>query len=277
MNSILKKVYFHIGMSKAGSSAIQQTLCEHHAQLLRSGICYPRTGREDRAHYLLKQDLLKRDAVDRLQMALEEASSFSTAVLSCEGFWFLNEARIELIRETLAGYDAKVILYLRNPTGYLRSSYRQGVKQKGASHSCEEYLQGVRSQERMNYPALVERWARHFPLRVRAYEGVKHAIERDFLIAIEAPLEQLDISRRVVNPTPSDGAVTLMLLANRYLPSYMSRRARNVIRQSHRQFEFFSPIDDEVLKKYGKNAVQEWDLDVLREYLSDDDLCMLTS
>ena len=269
---VLQRVFVHIGMSKAGSSAIQQTLVDNERTLCEAGISYPRSGRRGIAHYKINEDIRHRQSVDRVKEALEEAANCNTAVLSCEGFWLFDEPEIDMLAHVLAGYDIRVVLYLRRPKDYLPSSYRQGVKQAGRTHTCEEYIAGVKAEDRMNYPRLLERWAQYFPLRVRSYEAVKQGIEKDFMQAIEAPIDDIDLRRRMVNLTPSDGALYLMLQANRYLPASVSKYIRRAILRSGRRFDFMPAIDDAPIRQYGKEVVERWDLDVMRKYLSNEDL-----
>ncbi|GIV57663.1 MAG: hypothetical protein KatS3mg042_0576 [Rhodothermaceae bacterium] len=208
-------------------------------------------------------------------MALDEAADFRTAVLSCEGFWLFSDDEVVRLRDGLGDREVEVILYLRRPASYLPSSYRQGIKQTGRTQSVGAYLAGVRKEDRMNYPRLLERWGRHFSLRVRAYEAVRGAIEADFMQAIGAPLDRIDVRRRVVNVTPSDGAHQVILWANRMLPAFLARRVCQSVRRSGWRFDVLPPIDDEPLRRYGREVVQAWDLDVMRRYVPEDDLKVL--
>lgn len=273
----LQKIILHIGMSKAGSSAIQQALIENREVLAQVGIGLPGASRMKTVHINLKQELRQGQPLGKLTEIVHEASHYHTAVLSWEGFWLMNAAQIEYVKAVLSAYDTSVMLYLRRPVDYLRSSYRQGIKQKGRTRTCEIYLNVVRMEDRMNYPLLLKRWARFFPTRVRAYEAVRGSIEEDFMRAIGVPLEDVDVGRHIVNQTPSDGALKLMVLANRCLPARISKQVRQAIRRSGRRFDFMPPIDDGLLRQYGEEVVRTWDLDVMRKYMSEADLALLVA
>lgn len=203
-------VFLHIGMSKAGSSAIQQSLVVNASTLSEAGICYPGAGRRwGNAHYKLFHDLRKGQVEESLSEALGEAEFQKTVVLSCEGFWVIEDEEIEALHRSLAEYDVRVLLYLRRPSDYVPSSYRQSIRRRGDTCTPEEYWRRGPPWPHLNYSDQLKRWGRCFQLRVRAYEAVKHRIEEDFMRAIGAPIQHIDTQRRVANETPTDGIDTL--------------------------------------------------------------------
>jgi len=193
-------VFLHIGMSKAGSSAIQQSLVANASILNQSGICYPEAGRRwGNAHYKVFHDLRKGRVKESLTEALAEAESQKTIVLSCEGFWVIQDEEIEVLRLALAEYDVRVILYLRRPSDYVPSSYRQSIKRDGETSTPEEYWHRGHPHSHLNYSDQLDRWGRYFSLRARAYEAVKHEIEEDFMRVIGAPIQHVNTQRCVAN------------------------------------------------------------------------------
>ena len=269
-------VFLHIGMSKAGSSAIQQALIANAPDLNESGICYPETGRRwGNAHHKILHDLREGGAENLLAKALKEAAHRKAIVFSCEGFWVVRDEIVEVLCRRLAEYDVRVILYLRKPSDYVPSSYRQSIKHDGETCTPEVYWRRGPPWPHLNYSDQLKRWGRCFSLRVRAYEAVKHGIEEDFMRTIGAPVQHMDTQRRLTNPTPSDGAIRLMLLANRYLPEVVSNRVRRWVQRSSWCLNFMPAIDDSVLRKQARTVVSRWDVDVMREYLPQDDLKLL--
>lgn len=271
-------IFLHIGMSKAGSSAIQMCMLENRDILKKRGIEYPvegipgTPGKDGLGHHDVAMKI-KKGRPRKLRKILERCEC-NTIVLSCEAFWQLGDKRnkvVETLRSEFRNHDATVIFYLRNPRAYLLSSYRQNVKDKGETCSPEDFFNPKRPNSKLIYSRELERWGKCFPLRVRAYEAVKHGIEADFMRAIGAPVDQVDTSRRVVNTTPSDGTVRLMLLANRYLPSWASGYARRLLQWTDPKLGFTSPIDDEILGLYAEEIVKRWDKKVIKKYMKDED------
>lgn len=271
-----KKVFLHIGMSKAGSSAIQRTLTTNANTLSESGICYPEEGRKwGNSHFEIYQDLQKGRLKQSLYPALEEAKYQRKIVLSCEGFWLIPDEKIKVLSQSLEGYEASVIFYLRRPWDYAASSYRQSIRRDGEADTPHEYWHRGCPHPHLNYSDQLKRWARSFQLRVRAYEAVQDSIEEDFMSAIGAPLEHVDTQRRITNKTPSDGALQCMLVANRYLPGVLSRLVRWYIRRRDWRLDFMPAVDDEVFLEQAATVVEGWDMDVMREHLPEEDLKIL--
>jgi hypothetical protein len=273
-----RRIFLHIGMSKAGSSAIQQALVSNADALAKSGICYPETGRRwGNAHYKLLRDLRNGGLGETLTGALQEARSKESVVLSCEGFWLIQDETLKDLHRAFEKYEVHIFFYLRRPSDYAASSYRQSIKHDGETRTPEEYWHDGRPHSHLNYSRQLKRWARYFPLRVRSYEAVKHGIEEDFLRAIGAPLRHHDTERRVANPTPNDSVMQCMLLANRYLPEVFSKQVRRWARRLNWRLNFMPGINDAVLRKQARTVVDRWEVDVLRESLPEDDLELLLS
>ena len=265
-------VFLHIGMSKAGSSAIQQSLVANTSVLADAGFCYPEIGNWGSAHHKILHELREGGSEELLARALEEAQNKKAVVLSCEGFWLIQDETIERLCHAFSGYDVQVILYLRRPSDYLPSSYRQSIKRDGETCTPAVYWRRGPSWPQLNYSNLLERWGSRFPIRVRAYEAVKHEIEEDFMRAIGAPLQHVDTRRRVANTTPTDGVLRLMLMANRYLPEAVSKWVRRWVQKPDWRLDFLPAIEDDVLCEQAKTVIGRWDMDVMREYVPDDDL-----
>lgn len=266
------KVFIHIGMSKAGSSAVQRCLMENQGILARHGISYPSVGISEGAHHGIDGDL-RSESTTVLRRALDHSSG-DVVVLSCEAFWVLNDDMLELLARALSEHEVMVVFYLRNPHDYLPSSYRQKIK-RGEHYTPEEYFEPSRRIRNLDFSYQLERWSQYFSLRVRAYEAVKRGIEKDFMEVIGAPMDQVDTSRRVVNTTPSDGAIHLMRLVNRYLPPQLGSYTRRLIRRSGCDFNVMPPIEDAAFHQYAEAIIQRWDTEVLREHLPEQDWNLL--
>jgi len=153
------RILLHIGMTKAGSSALQTGLFAQRKQLIKGGILYPDGGRGRPSHTLLVHglvpperlprwlrqayggdtDTLGRDASAWLARLKEriDAARPQTLILS-EEFLFLvadQDALIEL-RQRLCnlGETVEVIAYVRRPSEHYLSSVQQLLK---ASHRIQ--------------------------------------------------------------------------------------------------------------------------------------------
>lgn len=269
-------MFVHIGMSKAGSSAIQECLVGNRDTLAQHAISYPSAGipGDSGSHHDILFDL-QRDSTTKLRRALK-SSSGDVTVLSCEGFWTMSDERLELFASVLPE-PVTVVFYLRNPHDYLLSSYRQKIKRAGEHYPPEEHFDPDRTPTRLDFSHQLERWGQYFSLRVRAYEAVKQSIEKDFMEAIGAPMNEVDTTRQPINATPADGALHFMRGVNRYLPYPASKYVRRLIQWSDYEFGFMSPIEDETLHDYAEAVIQRWDTDVIREHLPEKDWNLLVN
>lgn len=271
------KVYLHIGMSKAGSTAIQRCLTSRQEALRDAGVCYPVAGRIRNAHYALFLDLRDGRGAGAVPDMLAEAegAGASTMVVSVEGLWFLPDDAVAQLADALAGHDARVVLYLRRPDAYLTSSYRQRIKKKRGTASVQAFV--AEPIARLRYDHVLARWARHFPLRVRAYEAVRSDLVGDFAEAT-GTRAVLDCSPgRRLNVTPSDGALRLMLWANRIVASdKVGRTVNRRLLAWQRAFGWMPPLNDAPLVARARAEAERWDRAVMARHLAPEDLAAIT-
>jgi hypothetical protein len=200
------RLYLHIGMNKTGTSSIQRYLAHNDHRLLSAGWLYPRTGRSVDTHYGLSRALgfaHGRPAVDaaelsRLRAELDREVAESAAgalVLSSEDFVLRGD--IAQVRDFLAGFDVRIVVYLRRHDHWWASVYNQAVKMV-ADPPWERGIQGYirfarRRQGRQGrYRELLDNWASEFgvtSMRVRPFEAEQNpgGVVADFLRTIECP------------------------------------------------------------------------------------------
>lgn len=268
------RIFLHIGMSKAGSSAIQQMLAQHQEDLLNQGICFPETGLK-RAHYELLRSAEAGQSADLIAKCIQEAEAKATdrLVLSAEGFWLLDEPKIRQLRADFQDHSVEAIIYLRRPGDYLRSSFRQGIKRRGKSLSPQSFL--ADAKEKLDYPQVLKTWSDYFDIRARSYDRLKLDLENDFLNAISATIHQ-PIPRSVVNSTPSDGATRVMYFANKILPYQLARAVRRRILAKQKLFSWLPAIDNKIFMVQGDKIAEAWDVETLGKFLTSEDLESLT-
>ena len=137
-----KKVHFHLGPHKTGSTAIQQSLRQN-AKALKTGfgLTLIRTRLVGKAAKLLNNDRLA-DAKEALQdVATLCAAAEGDCIISCEdlsGVLPGTHGRREIyphltrnlgvLEEAFSGFDRHYYFFLRQPEDWLRSTYVQNLK-----------------------------------------------------------------------------------------------------------------------------------------------------
>ena len=271
------KVYLHIGMSKAGSTAIQQCLVRSMPALREAGVCFAKAGRSRGAHYGVLRALKKGAGRDEIAAALDEAQQADahTLVLSAEGFWMLPDPAVQTIADALAGHEVEVVLYLRRPDSYLASSYRQRIKKKRGQTGEQAYVS--EPHVHLRYDQVLARWERPFRLRVRAYEAVRSDLVGDFAAALELDGVLDCPAQERANVTPTDGSLRLMRFANRAIPSYAVGMAVNRrLLAWNRLFGWMPPLDDAPLLARARAEAAAWNAEVMARHLSPADLAAIT-
>lgn len=266
------KIILHIGMSKAGSSAIQKMLNDHREALRPQGFCYPLTGRKwGLAHYEIVHQVRQQNSTEAMERALRECEGALTGILSCEGFWLFSDEQVALLARALVAHETTVVIYLRQPVRYLRSSYRQAVKVGRTILDWSEYYEAV--GKRLDYPGVLRRWSRWFQLRVRVYEAARCGVDRDFcaLLGLQDLSER--IATRRINKTPCDGVLRCILQVNRTLPTRLARPIRSALLAHHRLFGWLPAFHDEAAaSQIAQGACANWDRTVLHEFLSPEEM-----
>ncbi len=131
-----KRIIFHVGPPKTGSSAIQQFLHQHRQQLLASGVLYPAHSVDENgissgnAREICAPDPEGRLVLDHQKLThvlntFEKNPRAKILLLSSESFFRILD---DIIR---AVPDAEIICFLRNPVEFQLSIYNQSVKRHG--------------------------------------------------------------------------------------------------------------------------------------------------
>ena len=273
------KVYLHIGMSKAGSTAIQSCLAQHEAALLEAGVCFPASGRFRNAHYDLVIQLKKgrvQAARKTMEAMLDEAreAGSQTVIVSVEGLWVLPDAAVAQIADMLREHEVEVVFYLRRPDTYLTSAYRQRIKRVQGTQSEHAYAQEPLA--RLRYDRVLSRWEKRFTLRVRSYERERADLVGDFARATEIS-DVVHCPPQQINVTPNDGSIRLMRVANRLAPTYqMSMRVNRRLLAWQRLFAWMPPLNDAPLVARARAAAATWDQAVMQRHLTPEDLAAIT-
>ena len=217
----VSRAYLHIGANKTGTSAIQQFLARHSRELQQNGYCYPVTGRVGDAHYGISRVLgfgapapassgrvglprgmaaawhrfARGEPVARMRRRLErefESSGCRYLVISSEHF--VRTGDVGGVAALLAGFEVRVVVYLRRHDHWLLSSYNQAVRSVREPRwelGADGYVRFRAAQlpGRGGYRLLLERWEAVFgreALLVRPYESEQNegGVVADFLRTI---------------------------------------------------------------------------------------------
>lgn len=184
-----RRLFLHIGMNKAGSSAIQRTLAAHDKALRAGGLLYPRTGRSgSEAHHLLSHVLgfsqgkppmvRSRGQLEDLGPKLiDEAGRAGAGSVLVSSEVFTNRGDIRQVREFFAGWDVRIVVYLRRHDHWWASCYSQGVRMTPEPPwpmGFDGYIAWQRAhRHKGDYRRLLDAWAGVFGsqnLLVRPYE-----------------------------------------------------------------------------------------------------------
>ncbi len=233
----------HVGMPKAGSSSIQESL---YFGLRAPGFRYLSLGEVNGSRILLaafeprardyrslQQFGLDDEGVARLRSRslselgrrIERASRRGQAlILSGEVCWRMSRAGLAALREFVEerGYAAEVIAYLRAARGYLQSEFQEQVKQAGAR--LDEFPEAFRG--RVDHAARLSVLDDVFgPERVTAsaFDPPRFpggCVVRDFCARTRIPIPERAIRR--VNEGLSLPAVKLLYAQRRFGRGYGS-------------------------------------------------------
>jgi hypothetical protein len=142
-------VLLHIGPYKTGTTAIQQSLAKHRADLETHGVLYPGTdSRQQRPSWaVMGRSPLGVNPVDAREwhelVAEIDASSCSRVVISTEDFASATPEAIDRIVDDLGPDRVHVVLVMRSLAKLLPSAWQQRVKTSNEVRTYEEWLRLV--------------------------------------------------------------------------------------------------------------------------------------
>lgn len=160
-----RRLVLHIGMGKAGTSALQVALVRNRERLVAHGIDYPGHATDDLARVcgvtngngvgladLLNSELASaaRDLAEarpalRALCAGVARGPYRTTLYSSELLYRFDPAHLRALAEEAdrADIDLRVVAYVRDVAPYFFSSYSERVKRNCFAGSFEDYLAGA--------------------------------------------------------------------------------------------------------------------------------------
>ena len=189
--------YIHIGPHKTGTSSIQWFLKQNRAELLKHGYFVPESGANRGAHHALARKLCgqelrhhQQSAATNFAQALDETPS-EAVVISSEALGGLLRIRdyarhsSQVIREL--NLEPKLVLFARNQSQRINSSYSSVVKTFRRSEPFEAFVQGAIQGVVFRHSPLIELGDAHNAELIAqpfTRETVAHGVVPEFLKAI---------------------------------------------------------------------------------------------
>lgn len=173
-----KTVYLHIGLPKTATSLIQTAYYNSPDVLHQLGIRYLQAGTEyfdDYGHHIFVMAALREagrridpgKSPESIQLAWDAAmaeiatSPEDKIMISSELFALdmTTPDALHYLRDSLSGYQVKIVLVLRDVVNFVNSVYSQRVRD-GYAGEIGEYVTHI--WDSLNWTALVQRWAQVF-------------------------------------------------------------------------------------------------------------------
>lgn len=199
---IKKQLILHIGCGKTGSSALQVWLNQNSNILRENGFNYPTFNMEIKDDYQITSGngthLVNAVKNNSVNLFLSETAKYKERriVFSSEAFQILDEKEIKELKDSAieAGFEIKVIAYIRNLYEMAYSSYMQLVKRHGYTESLDFYLNRINTFQQFN---VVDLWESIIgQINVLHYDTESENLDLSFLKIIGLPKEKIPRMKR---------------------------------------------------------------------------------
>jgi len=149
------KIYVHIGMQKAGSTAFQKTIAANAPHLAAAGLVWPSSGRAGTWHLPLLED----EGLRFVEPLKSELAGAKGAVISYEGGYLAPDA---VISGLASAGRLNPLMLAREPVGWLNSFFNQLIKAHRVpwGEIRDFDIDAPRSSRALAIEPHVERWAR---------------------------------------------------------------------------------------------------------------------
>ncbi|MCT8985740.1 hypothetical protein [Shewanella phaeophyticola] len=164
----VKNIVLHIGLSKTGTSSIQNYIRDSLAQLRTLGVSALIDN--DWPHGLAKAINASDEAFkDKFKESLKSEES-ENLIISSEYFEFMDEAKVRAVKSFLCDYQVTVVVYLKRQDKAIISMYNEEVKKGITLLDFREYCR--QNWRRFDYCSLLQKWSTAF--------GVENMVVRPF-------------------------------------------------------------------------------------------------
>jgi hypothetical protein len=166
-----RRIYFHIGVPKSGTTFLQTAMWHNRKRLRKQGFLYPGKKRIDqyRAQQVIRDTPLRRlqgeeRAWDDLVTALGRWKG--NGLISHEFYSMATPRQIETAMSALAPADVQVVITVRDYVRQFPAVWQEGLKMhfNGSFHefmkkAFDHELKGAWSWQSQDVPAVLERWS----------------------------------------------------------------------------------------------------------------------
>ncbi|MCR8550908.1 hypothetical protein M4578_24035 [Salipiger sp. P9] len=260
-------LFIHTGLHKTGTTSLQKAFFDNRRVLARQGLLYPDTGLSPNpgnwGHHELALALRQQESGEALWQALRaeaDASGLDRVLVSSETLSHLpyprlpNAAPYRLIARIFAGYEIRVVTYLRPQADMIAALYRHNVKATGERRDLFDCMAQMAPRlEYQHYLNTIALGLGDAAITLRRY--LPDQLVAGDVIADMAALTGIDLGdgfrplEAPRNPGLSAEGLAAMLAANRRLADAPEalRRERLRIVKAHpaRAFERHDLLSDE--------------------------------
>lgn len=257
-----KRVVFHIGAPKTGTTYLQTLFSRHCDDLRAVGVDYPyaedpvviETGAcvGNVVRMVFVEGLVTREAqrdgfpvmsriwnervVDLIAQVVEK-SPFNTVLFSSEAMSGIGrEVLLQIRSRLLKHYDCDFVLFVRDHYDHFSSAWRQLLKSRYLQADFETYVQRVIQDGRPSqgiFTPLINYSEAGVPLKVLNYDSFKDRLASELMSVVGIPLDQeawaaersSDIFNRSLSP--SEACIQLMVnqrFAGTHFPAFVCAR-----------------------------------------------------
>ncbi|MBD3275398.1 MAG: hypothetical protein GF372_08820 [Candidatus Marinimicrobia bacterium] len=281
----MKDLYVHIGMAKTGTTSIQKLLASSSTKLSGDKVLYPIAGRPQvdfdskYGHHNLAWSIIDKKIIDKESLIAlrKEIENFDgkTVILSSEVFSKFDSKEVESFLSYFHNFNVHLVIYLRNPLSYLKSSYKQMIKTGKISISFQKYVENIVA-DRCNYPLIINNWIKFVDssnLYIRLFDKYRYnntVIDSffDILQLDYSHYERSSINRQ--NISPDDLQILLIqklnILDNFLNGSKFLHRIRRYILRNGGIYRFISSL---ISRSTSFDSFYLNNLDYYKDYLND--------
>ncbi len=240
-----KKLFVHIGMPKAGSTALQEFLYMNREVLEDMGLLYPdprqleqfsRKPQMMKGHHIVpmyltgffwahfpKKNGITSDQIFTFIRNQISASPAQKVLLSSEACWFMLN-RPDVVKEfvnAFSDFDLKIIAYLRRQDDHIQSGYNECIKSSFYTMNVDEFIEDRFLDPSNKYYSHLMLWVNtigYNNITVRIYEKrclINGSIFDDLLAQCGIELnKELKLPKKDANPRLSLDALIFQRIVN---------------------------------------------------------------
>jgi hypothetical protein len=247
-----KRIIFHVGATKTGSTYLQSVFSSNYQRLLDQGIDYPcpedkhviETGacvgnivrmiftegfvseRVDGPKFPTMNSLWSKDVVNHIATNIEK-SSHSTILFSSESMMYLTDEILDLLKTAVVDHhNCTFILFVRDPYDHFYSAWSQNLKAKFITTDFKTFVSNISKGNESNvgmFTPIIRYKRAGIDLTIINYDSHKLCLADAFFNFAKIPriinLHNFSSEKRLHNRSFTESENCVQLLTNRYFPN----------------------------------------------------------